>query len=78
MARKNTMKMTQQHYDHLKNAIALIWTQEKHDAQRQFIVNENKAKDVEKRLRWDWSYYAKVSPWAVSYTHLTLPTNREV
>ena len=58
------MKMTQQHFDHLKSSIALIWTQDKHDVQRKFIVNEGKSKDVEKRLRWDWSYYAKVSPWA--------------
>jgi hypothetical protein len=57
------MKITQQHFDHMKSAIALIWTREKHDAHRQFIVNEGKAKDVEKRLRHDWSYFAKLSPW---------------
>lgn len=66
------MKMTQPHYDHMKSAIALIWTQEKHDAQRQFIMNEGKAKDIEKRLRWDWFYHAKLSHWVCDnlYTYL--------
>lgn len=66
------MKMTQTHFDHMKSTIALIWTQEKHDAHRQFIVSEGKSKDVEKRLRWDWTYYAKLSPWICDnlYTYL--------
>tara|TARA_B110000908_G_scaffold148920_1_gene181796 strand:- start:437 stop:691 length:255 start_codon:yes stop_codon:yes gene_type:complete len=57
------MKMTPAHYDELKSRIALIWTREKHDDHQRFITNEGKAKDVAKRLRWDWSYYAKASPW---------------
>lgn len=55
------MKIKLEHYNHMKDAIAKIWTQEKHDAHRQFIKNEGKAKDIEKRLRWDWSYYARLS-----------------
>ena len=55
------MKITAEHYNHMKRQIAIIWTQEKHDAHRQFIINEGKAKDVEKRLRHDWAYYAKIS-----------------
>ena len=57
------MKMTTTHYNDLKSRIALVWTTEKHDAQRLFISNEGKSKDVDKRLRWDWSYRAQVSRW---------------
>ena len=57
------MKMTHPHFDHMKNAIAAVWTQEKHSAHRRFIENEGKAKDISKRLRWDWAYYADLSPW---------------
>jgi len=57
------MKITQQHFDHIKSSISAIWTQEKHDCHRQFILNEGKAKDVEKRLRHDWIYYAGLSAW---------------
>lgn len=66
------MKITPEHYAELKTRIAAIWTPAKHDAHRQFIINEGKAKDVEKRLRWDWSYYAKMSPWVCDnlYTYM--------
>ena len=66
------MRMTQEHYNYVKSAISLIWTQEKHDAQRRFIASDGKAKDIEKRLRWDWSYQAKISPWVCTnlYTYL--------
>ena len=57
------MKMTQQHFDYVKNALAAVWTQEKHSAHRRFIENEGKAKDISQRLRWDWVYYADLSPW---------------
>lgn len=57
------MKMTQPHYDHMKSAIALIWTQGQHDTHRQFIINEGKAKDIEKRLRHDWKYSARLTRW---------------
>ena len=33
---------------------------------------------VEERAGRDWLFYPSVAPDAVSYTHLTLPTNREV
>ena len=52
------MKITKEHYSHMKQAIAGVWTKEKHNAHRAFIVNEGKAKDVERRLRFDWMYYA--------------------
>ena len=55
------MKITSKHYNIMKTAIAKIWTQEKHDYHYQFIINEGKAKDTNKRLRWDWLYYAKLN-----------------
>jgi len=57
------MKMEWEHYCHLRDAISKVWTQEKHNLHRQFIVNEGKSKDVERRLRWDWLYYAQMSSW---------------
>ncbi len=57
------MKINAEHYSHMRNAIARIATPEKIAAHRQFIVNEGKAKDVEKRLRWDLSYYAGLTPY---------------
>ena len=56
------MKIQAEHYEAMKSKIAAIWNAGKHDAHRQFIINEGKAKDVEKRLRWDWMYYAQLSP----------------
>lgn len=56
------MKITPAHYQHMQTAIAKIATPEKVAAHRQFIVNEGKARDVEKRLRWDLSYYAGLTP----------------
>lgn len=55
------MKIKAEHIAHMKAAIEAIWTPEKHNAHRQFIINEGKAKDAEKRLRWDWAYYARLS-----------------
>jgi hypothetical protein len=57
------MKLDQTHYAHMQKAISNIWTKEKHDCHRKFIINEGKAKDVEKRLRWDWFYYADLAGW---------------
>lgn len=53
------MKMTPENYATLRDAIRFIWSAEKHEAHRQFIINEGKAKDIEKRLRWDWFWYAQ-------------------
>ncbi|WP_353645719.1 hypothetical protein [Mesorhizobium sp. WSM2239] len=57
------MKIKPEHYDHMKAEITKISTPHKLDCHRQFIVNEGKSKDVEKRLRWDMSYYAGLSAW---------------
>tara|TARA_R100000541_G_scaffold43799_1_gene50974 strand:+ start:305 stop:568 length:264 start_codon:yes stop_codon:yes gene_type:complete len=56
------MKISDSHYDLMKKEIDKIWTKEKHDAHLKFVLNEGKAKDVEKRVRWDWMYYAKLTP----------------
>ena len=55
------MKITSKHYSIMKKAIVKIWTQEKNDCHYKFIINEGKAKDINKRLRWDWLYYAKLN-----------------
>ena len=57
------MKITPTHYQHMKAAIAAIATPAKVAAHRQFILNEGKSKDVEKRLRWDMSYYSGLTPY---------------
>ena len=57
------MKMTQEHYAHMKSAIAAVWSSDLNKAERKALRLEGKAKDIEKRLRWDWSYAAKISPW---------------
>ena len=66
------MKMTQEHYAHVKEAIALVWSNDLDKAERRALRAEGKAKDIEKRLRWDWSYAAKLSPWICVnlYTYL--------
>ncbi len=55
------MKMTQQHYATLKAMIEPLAG--KIATHREYLVNENKSKDVEKRLRWDLSYAAKATAW---------------
>ena len=55
------MKIRQEHYRHIRDAIRP--NAGKIASHRQFIINEGKAKDVEKRLRWDLLYYADLSPW---------------
>lgn len=57
------MKIKPEHVAHIRMAISKIATPEKIAAHRQFIINEGKAKDIEKRLRWDMSYYAGLTPW---------------
>jgi len=56
------MKIENEHYEHMKRKIAAIWTKEKHEAHHQFVLNEGKSKDTDKRVRWDWMHYAKLTP----------------
>lgn len=55
------MKMSVEHYEYIKSAIAPM--SDKIKAHRKFIENEGKSKDIEKRLRWDLTYYAGLSQW---------------
>ena len=55
--------MTLEHYTHLKEAIALIWSSDLDKSERSALRAEGKAKDIEKRLRCDWLYAAKQSHW---------------
>ena len=54
------MKISAESYNHMKAQIASIGAP-KAFAHRQFIINEGKSKDIEKRLRWDLSYYANLT-----------------
>ena len=51
------MKITDEHYNQLKAMIAPL--KDKLPAHREYIIAEGKAKDVDKRLRWDALYSAK-------------------
>ena len=55
------MKMTLDHYHRLKDAMTpnLQYAPQYRD----FIVKEGKAKDIEKRLRWDLLYNSIDSQW---------------
>lgn len=63
------MKITSAHYEYMRAAIAKIATPEKLAAHRQFIINEGRVQDVEKRLRWDMSYYANLTPWICAHIY---------
>jgi hypothetical protein len=56
------MKITPAHYAHMKFAIATIPARDVM-AVREFIINERKAQDIDKRLRWDMAYRAGLTPW---------------
>ena len=55
------MKMKQQHYNTILEAVRP--NAPKIAAHRQFIINEGKAKDIDKRLRWDLFRYARLTRW---------------
>ena len=61
------MKIKPEHYDHMKTAMQPF--ADRIAAHRQFIIEEGKAKDVEKRLRWDIHYAAKLSPWICEHVY---------
>ena len=55
------MKITPEHYAHMKTAIAPFASVI--DAMRADILATGKAKDPEKRLRWDLTYKADLTKW---------------
>lgn len=56
------MKIKPEHYDHMKSEIAKVFDRQKHEDHTKFVINEGRSKDVDMRVRWDWSYYANLSP----------------
>jgi len=56
------MKIIPSHLAYIENAIGKIAPQDV-KVLRAAIVQEGRAKDVEKRLRWDLSYRAGLSQW---------------
>lgn len=60
------MKIKPEHLAHMKEAIGAALSPEDVAAHRRFIVEEGKAKDVDKRLRWDLTYRTPgMSRWLV-------------
>ena len=55
------MKIQPAHYAHMLNEIKAIAP--KFAAHRELLIQEGKAKDIEKRLRWDALYAAMSSRW---------------
>ncbi len=55
-------KIKPEHYNYMLSEIRKVATPDMIAIHRRYISNENKAKDVEKRLRWDFSYSAKLTP----------------
>ena len=57
------MKITPEHYAFIKDAIQNKFTVSLVNDHRTFIEAENKARDVEKRLRWDLLWLSVTSAW---------------
>ena len=55
------MKIKAEHYNFMRDAITPFKGQIAQFRQR--IINEGKAKDAEKRLRWDLAYLADLTWW---------------
>jgi hypothetical protein len=55
------MKMKPEHYAHMLKAIRPLAP--KIASHRAWLLSDGRARDTEKRLRWDLSYAAKLSPW---------------
>jgi hypothetical protein len=55
------MKIKAEHYAHMREAIAAIGMDV--PRYRAALVAEGKAKDIDKRLRWDAAYAARLTPW---------------
>jgi O-methyltransferase involved in polyketide biosynthesis len=55
------MKITDEHYNHLKTVMSTFANLIK--GHRDYLVVEGKAKDIEKRLRWDVLKSAVPSVW---------------
>lgn len=56
------MKMTKEHYEHLKFAIDALPPHVK-QAIRENAANDNRVKDLNKRVRWDYLWACELSTW---------------
>lgn len=55
------MKIRPEHYQHMKTEILAVCARINPAEYRAQIIAEGKAKDPDKRVRWDFSYMAKLS-----------------
>lgn len=55
------MKIKPEHYAHIKTCISEL--KEKIKPHREYLIKEGKAKDIEKRLRWDMFWATKQTHW---------------
>ena len=51
------MKITAEHFNHISTAITNAFSAADVDKHREFIIKEGRAKDIDKRLRWDLLYH---------------------
>jgi len=61
------MKIKPEHYEYMKAAIGRLSSDI--PRQRDFIQREGKAKDPDKRLRWDMLYLAGLTNWICTYLY---------
>ena len=57
------MKIKPEHYAYMRDTIRTAFTSEQVQAHRAAVIAEGKSKDIDKRVRWDLSYGAKLTPW---------------
>ena len=55
------MKMSTEHYVELKNCIATVIGQA--PAHKEFLIKEDRAKDIDMRLRWDLMWASTTHDW---------------
>lgn len=56
------MKIKPEHYTHMKQAIQKAVSKEDYQEHKSFVIQEGKAKDIDKRMRWDVCAAAKLTP----------------
>lgn len=56
------MKMKPEHYAYMKAEIAKL-DRERIASHKTALAADHRVKDLNKRLRWDLSYAAKLTPW---------------
>lgn len=67
------MKIKPGHYAHIVSAFRPF--ADKIPAHREALKSDSRVKDLEKRLRWDVSYAAKLTPWICAELYPYLDDN---